>query len=266
VASLAGTRAASASPRLAGQLAGEIAEESRVTVPAESQADAVATCPQHDAVVGGGGYEVTQNTLEDLNSSEPMDDSQWYVEFNNETASPDTGVAVAICVAASSLADYSIQASAVAEAPPNGTAEATTTCPSGTVALGGGWRNYGTSVADNNGASAPLGTNGWRVYPSAGSSAAGGTAVGVCAARPKGWAQVSSSYVKNPSDLATEVSVTCPKGTKVLGGGDFNNSSSSLVNIGVTSSLSSLKGWSTTENNDSSSSEAVDAWAVCAKV
>ena len=37
--------------------------------------------------------------------------------------------------------------------------------PARAVALGGGWVNEGTVVTDSNGASDPLGTNGWRAYP-----------------------------------------------------------------------------------------------------
>jgi hypothetical protein len=262
---LAGTGLASAAPQSASRLTGYTFKESSVTVPADAQAEATAKCPKGDDVVGGGGYQVTQNTQEDLNSSYPINRRSWSVTFNNEATSADTGVAVAICVAASSLTDDFVQTGSIVDVPPNSSVESSATCPSGSVALGGGWVNEGTDVADSNGASDPLGPDGWRAYPAAGSTATVGFAQTVCAVQPKKWAQVSSSYMANPSNTATTVTVPCPKGTKVLGGGNFNDSSSSLVNIGHTSSLSDLKGWSTTENNDSSSSEAVDAWAVCAK-
>jgi len=259
------TSVASASPRITGKLTGYTYKEASVTVQANSQAVVTAKCPRGDDVVGGGGYEGTQNTGEDLNSSYPLTDRMWAVRFNNQASTSDSGVAVAICVAASSLADYSIQTSSTVAVSPNGTTQADVTCPGGTVALGGGWVNEGTAVTDSNGASAPFGSNGWRAYPGAGSSGSNGFAVTPCALQPPRWVQTSSSYVTNPISNATSVSVTCPKGTKVLGGGDFNNSSSSLVNIGLTSSNSNLKGWTTIENNDSSSSESFDAWAVCAQ-
>jgi len=263
---MAGTGVASASPQPASKLTGYTYKEASVTVPANGQAKATAKCPKGDDVVGGGGYQATQNTEEDLNSSAPSGDRKWAVEFNNQAGSSDTGVAVAICVAASSLTDYSVQIGTTVDVSPNSTVEANVTCPGGTVALGGGWVNEGTAVTDSNGASDPLGTNAWRAYPAAGASATSGYAVTPCAAKPTKWQQVASSYSVNPVSTATSVTVACPKGTRVLGGGDFNDSNSSLVDIGLTSSLSSLKGWSTTEDNNSSSSESVDAWAVCAKV
>ena len=207
-------------------------KEANVTVPANAQAEATAKCPKGDDVVGGGGYQVTQNTEEDLNSSYASRRGSWSVIFNNGATSADTGVAVAICVAASSLTGDFIQTGSIVNVPPNSTVESTATCAIGCVALGGGWYNEGTAVADNNGASDPLGPNGWRAYPAAGSSATAGYAQTVCAVQPKKWAQISSSYVVNPSNTATTVTVPCPKGTKVLGGGNFNDSSSSLVNIG----------------------------------
>jgi hypothetical protein len=204
-----------------------------------------------------------------LNSSFPQGHREWNVFFNNAATSDDTGVAVAICVAASSLTDYSVQTGTMVYLPEAPASQATVTCPAGTVDLGGGWDIATISdVSNNDGstASAPYGTNGWRAFPENQEPIyAYGEALVVCAAQPTNWAQVYSSYVANPANTASTVTVACPTGTKVLGGGGFNSSSDVSVNIGLTSSLSNLKGWSITENNDSSSSESVDAWAVCAK-
>ena len=93
-----------------------------------------------------------------------------------------------------------------------------------------------------------------------------GEADAICASQPAGWVQRASSYVTNGANTETSTSVNCPSGTEVLGGGAFNSSSSPLVMIGLTDSLSSLKGWNTAENNNSTSSESVDAWGICANV
>jgi hypothetical protein len=82
----------------------------------------------------------------------------------------------------------------------------------------------------------------------------------------RGWAEVNSDYVPNPKGTATNVSVNCPAGTEVLGGGPFNSSSDPTVTIGLTTPLSGLKGWHSWEDNASRASESVDEWAVCAKV
>jgi len=261
----AGTSVASASPRPAAKLTGYTIAEGTVSVPADGQASAYAPCPKGDHVVGGGGYEVTQNTEEDLNTSAPNNRIGWTVTFNNQASASDTGVAVAICVAKSSLADYSVQLGTETEVPANSTVQVTVTCPSGTVDLGGGWSNDADELSYSDGTSAPFGTNGWRAFVTTGPEPTGAFAWSVCAAQPPKWAQVHSSYVANPANTTTTVTVACPTGTMVLGGGGFNSSESPLVNIGRTSSLSNLESWSITEINDSSSSESVDAWAVCAK-
>lgn len=281
VAVLGSTTLAAAAPQLSAQVLRKYTYvEGTVTVPANSDEMAVATCPKGELPVGGGGYQNIQNTEEDINSSSPLYGyvgktlwGYWTVDFNNNSSSTTvTGVAVAICAGKGSLTNYSQAEGNFVDVPANGHAQATVTCPSGTVALGGGWIDIGNGTgADYNldeGASnsAPYGANGWRSYQTAGSDGAKAAALVVCADEPTGWTQVSSSYVVNPANTATAVTVNCPTGTKVLGGGAFNNSSSPLVNIGLTSSLSTLKGWETIENNDSDASESVDAWAVCADV
>lgn len=258
---------ASAAPAVTNlELKGLTYAEADISIPADSEATSLAKCPGGHRVVGGGGYQVTQGLGEDLASSGPDNKVVWQVTFNNETSSSDTGVAVAICAAVKSLSDWSIQRGAPVTVPAGGEAQATVTCPSGTVALGGGG-GTGDQTYQALNASAPYGTNGWRAYlGSAGSQSTDGGAAVVCAAEPAGWVQVNSAYVPNPAGTATTVSVKCPAGTKVLGGGPFNSSSDPTVTVGLTTPLSGLKGWNSTEDNASSASESVDEWAVCAKV
>jgi hypothetical protein len=240
--------------------------EGRVSVPAHGNIGVRASCPAGDRVVGGGGYQVTQGLGEDLNASFPFPAGRaWGAYFNNETSSPDTGVAVAICAAASSMADYSIEGSGEENVPSNGEAQLTVTCPSGTVALGGGGQVSGNETYMAIDASAPYGANGWRVYlGSSGSQSATGDVAVVCAREPAGWTQVVSSYVANPAGTATNVTVNCPKGTNTLGGGPFNSSADPTVTVGLTTPLSGLTGWHSVEDNASRASESVDEWAVCA--
>jgi hypothetical protein len=205
---------------------------------------------------------------EDLNGSLPSSSTGagWTVFFNNETSSSTGAVAVAICAASSSLTDYSVQYGDSVTIPADGQAQAVVICPSGTVSLGGGAENQGALTYQALDASAPYGTNGWRSYmSSAGSESTEGYAGVVCASEPTGWKQVNSPYKSNPAGKVAKVSVACPGGTKVLGGGPFNSSTDPAVTIGLTTSQSNLKGWHSWEDNSSSTGEAVDEWAVCAK-
>jgi hypothetical protein len=268
IGSLTSAGVASAAPKLLStRLTGYTFTEASVSLPADSQAGTVAYCPAGDVVVGGGGYEEIQGLGEDMNASLPYGSAGagWIVYFNNQQSSATSGVAVAICAASSSLSDYSVQTGDAVTIPAGGEAQATVTCPAGTVSLGGGAENQGTGTDDAMDASAPYGTNGWRSYmSSSGTDTTDGYAGVVCAAEPSGWAQVSTSYKSNPAGKATDVVVKCPSGTDVLGGGPFNSSADSTVTIGLTTSESSLHGWHSLEDNASSSKESVDEWAVCA--
>jgi hypothetical protein len=241
--------------------------EARTSVPAGSQGLATADCPSGDVVVGGGGYQTLQTIQQSLNSSWANTNNSWAVYFNNTGSTADTGVAIAYCVVSSSVSDYSRAIGTAVTIPTSSQVQSIVTCPGGTVSLGGGFFNDSATDTYGAEASAPYGTTGWRTYLVAGpNGSVTGEAVAVCAARPSGWVQLASAYVTNGAGQATSASINCPSGTEVLGGGAFNSSTSPLVLIGLTDSLSSLTGWNTAENNNSSSSEAVDAWAICANV
>jgi hypothetical protein len=258
---------ASAAPASSMKITGLTFVEADVSLPANGYSFTAAFCPDGDVVVGGGGYETTQGLGENISTSVPNGSgSQWIVGFNNGESFSNTGVAVAICAASSSLANYSIQYSANVAIPANGEAQGIAACPSGTVSLTGGANVFGDTANQAMDASAPYGTNGWRVYMSSvGPDGSTGFVRVACATEPKGWAQVSSAYKSNPADTATNVSVDCPAGTDVLGGGPFKSSPSPEVTIGLTTSLSNLEGWHSNEDNNSSTAESVDEWAVCAR-
>jgi hypothetical protein len=258
---------ASAAPMTSKELKGYTFVEAYVTLAANSQGTGTAVCPGGDKVVGGGAYQGTQGLGDDINSSYPESNGEgWTVNFNNAVSSSNSGVVVAICATATSLAHYSVHDGALVTIPAGGEGQGLVTCPSGTVSLGGGAHNEGTQTSEAMDASAPYGTTGWRSYmSSSGSGSTEGLAAVVCATEPTDWAQVASSYVSNPAGEATTVGVNCPTGTKVLGGGPFNSSADPTVTIGLTTSLSSLKGWHSAENNSSTAGESVDEWAVCAK-
>jgi len=256
--------------RSSTEVRGYTLEEGRISLPGRSEEYAQADCPNGDKVVGGGGYQVTQGLGVDIASSYPFGPpgkgSGWLVNFSNRSSVSDTGVAVAICGASTSLAHYSVKLGSFATIPAEGQVQATVTCPTGTVSLGGGGIVVGSETYQAMDASAPLGTTGWRTYlSSAGSESTTGRTIVVCATKPTGWAQVSSHYVSNPAHQATNVTVNCPKDTKVLGGGPFNTSTRPTVTIGLTTSQSDLEGWHSVENNASLAKESVDQWAVCAK-
>ena len=252
-----------AAPLGAPKLSGYTLVEADGTVPADGQGHITASCPSGDDVLGGGGYQSTQNTQERLNSSYPISDTAWSVYFNNASSGSVTGVTIAYCASSSSLKKYSVSTGSSETVPANSDLQVTATCPAKTVSLGGGWFNNSDEVTAGATMSAPLGTNGWRAYVAAGPSSTLGRALAVCAKEPAGWAQVSSAYSSVPAGSQAAVGIACPSGTRVVGGGTFDSSDDSLVLIGLTDSFSSKKGWQSAVNNNTGSAVSADAWGVC---
>jgi hypothetical protein len=248
------------------KLTGYSIVEADFSIPADSQGGGQAVCPDAEYAVGGGGYEVTQGLGQDIDESGPWYSRSWKTYFNNEESFSNTGVVVAICASETSLLNYSVQYGSGVTVPADGQAQAVATCPSGTVALGGGGFTNGDDTYQAVDASAPYGTNGWRAYLSSTDPESYEGYVGVvCLTEPAGWVQINSVYKSNPAGAATNVRVKCPAGTDVLAGGPFNSSTNPAVTIGLTTSLGNLEGWHSWEDNSSSTDESVDEWAVCAK-
>jgi hypothetical protein len=240
--------------------------EQRQSLPPHSVIEVHPECPTGAVVVGGGGYEVTQKVGVDINSSYPdSPGTGWIIYFSNDKSTSNTEVGVAICAASSSLANFSVQYGELLPVPANGEGRATVTCPSGTVALGGGADVQGDEMYWAMSGSAPDGPGGWQVViASAGPESTVARATVLCATEPAGWAQVTSASVSNPAGKATNSTANCPKGTNVLGGGPVPSSTDPEVTIGLTTSRTDLKGWHSKENNATSTDDSVVEWAVCA--
>jgi hypothetical protein len=133
------------------------------------------------------------------------------------------------------LVNYSVQ-SAVFSAPSKADVGGSVSCPSGTVVLGGGVYSEGAPINT----SSPLGgtsTTAWQAYVNnIFNGAVSVTVYAVCGAAPNGYALVSSAPIDNPAgNQTTHVVVSCPSGTKVLGGGGALESSD--INVNLSSSL-----------------------------
>jgi hypothetical protein len=142
IGSVASEGVASAAPKVLNRdLTGYTYVEASAHLPKGLQGGLTAWCPSGDVVVGGGGYQEDQGLGEDLSASEPAsgaDDYGWLVEFNNARSTGTELVVVAICASSASLTNYSLQFGNDVTVPADGEVQATVTCPSGTVALGGG--------------------------------------------------------------------------------------------------------------------------------
>jgi hypothetical protein len=99
----------------------------------------------------------------------------------------------------------------------------------------------------------------------AGVGQAGATAAETnSAAIPSGYTIVHSSQVTVASGVQGAVSVQCPSGTVVLGGGASTSSRNLAVNLGGSHPLTNGTGWGAAVNNGSGATIRASAWAVCA--
>lgn len=147
----------------------------------------------------------------------------------------------------------------------------TMTCPGKKVPYGGGAVISGTSTLVNLNSSVPTST-GWRVYVNNASAASNTFQIYVvCAKKNSSWSIVSGTAVDNPAGAQNTATVSCPTGTKVMGGGVFASSGSTSVNINSTLPLGSGKGkkasygWRGDVNNASTGDDTITAQAVCGR-
>lgn len=258
------TVTSAASPHVAA-FRGYTVVEKDVHVPADGSKHATAKCPDGDSVVGGGAYQSVQDTQETLNTS-TSGLNGWEGSFWNQSSSTVTGVAVAVCVNRPEAGVLFFVDDFGSTIPANSQQRQTVSCPDNAVALNGGWwlgRDDPTDVGATS--SSPVGTQSWEITATAGPQ--GGwmqDEVECMSAPPRGWVQVEGSAEPNPAGSATTATAKCPAGTHVISGGVSASSTSPLVDVGLSTSTTSLKGWHTAEDNNSSSSDSVSEWANCA--
>ncbi len=154
--------------------------------------------------------------------------------------------------------------------------EGTVACPSGTIAYGGGEDAAG-GVGMNLNSSFPVQLTinplvwGWKVRVNNTTGAIQFFHVyAVCARGPQRFT-VSQDPVTNPAGTITFASADCPAGTVTLGGGADSFGTSVSVNMnssfpfGVLAVPGDPGAWQVFENNASSTTTEIDAYAICGK-
>jgi hypothetical protein len=146
------------------------------------------------------------------------------------------------------------------------------------VVLGGGVQVKSGGLGEDVNTSSPLGgtsTTAWQAYVNnTTGSSADYIVTAQCAKAPKGYKIVSSPGVDNPAGTQTRnVLVTCPAGTKVLGGGGVLESADPAVNLNdsfpvkVKVGRVTHYGWRIDANNASSQDNiGAISYAVCGNV
>jgi hypothetical protein len=139
-----------------------------VTAAGNETAEADATCPAGELVLGGG-YTVSGSATDwRIYLDAPINNSTWTVEPINFDANPLTFTSYAICAmdgpGSTAISHYTTNiVDANVTVATNETGEADATCPTGQLRTGGGYDVYNVSPNWSIYSNAPLGTDTWNV-------------------------------------------------------------------------------------------------------
>ncbi len=168
---------------------------------------------------------------------------------------------------------YTVVTSAPFASPANTQSNGSATCPAKTVVYGGGVFFSSGSTAGNVNSSYPRDTTSWTAFVNNGTGSDSSFVVyAVCVKRNASWTIVTGATVSNGPGSQTPATATCPAGDKVLSGGGFSSSLSTLSNENSTyptrsgTGHAAVYGWAVFQNNGSADGDAVHAYAVCGHV
>lgn len=238
-----------------------------LTAPAGAQTRGTVTCPAKTVPYDGGAVISSTSTLSNLNSSFPTD-TGWDVDVNNAGAAADTFRVYAVC------AKKNVKWSIVFGTPVTNAAtaqnSALATCPAGTRVTGGGGYSSSGSLQVNMNTTIPLKTGtgkkatySWRTDENnASTTATTITSVAVCG-RAAGYKIVAGTTVTMNAQSQGSATVACPSPTVVLGGGGFSSSGSTVVDLNSTLPISTTT-WQVYEDNNTTGTNSLTAYAVCA--
>jgi hypothetical protein len=135
-------------------------------------------------------------------------------------------------------------------------------CPALTVIWGGGVFIDSSELGANVNSSFPSGNSWIGDVNNAGGSDTTFTVYAICAKQPRNGYSVQAATVTNSAGTQNTAQVTCPGTSKILGGGGFSSSKSTLVNINSTIPVGK-KSWRVDMNNATAFDTSVTAYAVC---
>jgi hypothetical protein len=234
------------------------------TARAGAVSTATANCPGSKHVVGGGASgSASVGSFENINASYPSSTTAWTAAVTNTDSAHGIYYVYAIC--ATVQGDYGAVFSQAYDNPAGSQVGAGAACPTKTSALGGG--GYNTSnqlLVDLNTDGPETSGVGFASYTNNASNADNTTqAVAVCMTTPQGYDVVTGTGVTIPPGGQGEATSSCPSGTVVTGGGAFDSSTPTTVDLNASYPLDKTI-WDAYENNDSSSSATMTAYAICA--
>jgi hypothetical protein len=187
------------------------------------------------------------------------------VEWDNPIMAGSDYVVRAECV--TKVAKYAIVAGTAISNPAGSQTGATVSCPSGTVALGGGGRLSSSSTSVSLNDEYPLAKGkGWSVDAN-NASGAGDTvqAYVICGKKPAKYTIVAGPGTAVGASASDEDVAICPSGSTVLGGGGNSSSASTTVNLSGTTAAGN-NAWEARASDTASAQSVITAYAICTKL
>jgi hypothetical protein len=233
-----------------------------ISVPGGRQARGTARCPAGTVVLGGGAVVPQPRVAVSLKSTHPIKDgSGWVAVVNNTSGASASFTVKAVC--ATAPAQYAVMETPRFSVAAGATSTGDQLCPGLERPFGGGVEQSSESTAVSIDDSFVLvEIDGWQVHVNNRSSASETFRVfAICAAPPASFHLLTGPLVPLPAGMQEPASVTCPAGTRPLGGGSFSGFVSPVGVLG--SSGPTQDGWSIAESN-ATSGAMVEAFVTCA--
>ena len=226
----------------------------QVSVPAGSVGSATASCPS-GSVVTGGGF-ASQSSLSTLVYTQSQSGNGWQVYLNNTTGSSQLLNAYAICLSGTS--GSTTQVLKQVSVPANGNGSATATCTSGIV-TGGGFASQ-SSLSTEVYTQSKSG-NGWQAYLKNGTTSSQlVNAYAICLTGTSGTSTQILKQVSISAHTTGSATADCPGGSVLTGGGFASQSDLSTK---VYTQSKTGNSWQVYLNNNTGSSQLLNAYAIC---
>jgi hypothetical protein len=215
-----------------------------------------ATCPAGTVVVGGG----FMSSAEVAFVAQYKDGNGWTVMATNTAGSGREVYAYAVCLYNGYGATTTQMDSQVTVAG-SSLKQALVSCPTGTVATGGGWKVADEKVRVYQSVRA---SNGWYIEARNESSAAKSVRVyAVCLSAAGATASEAAQPVTIPGNSPGKAIVTCPAGKVLAGGGFGAGSGGQLAVHGLSGPWGAGDEWRVYATNASGSAQTLHGRAVC---
>jgi hypothetical protein len=233
----------------------------QVAIPAGGQGSALATCPAHSIVVGGGFAGGADNMV--IYTSY-MSGNGWQVFAKNNGGGSQLLNSYAICLFNTSGATSQVGSVVAIPAPSGAYGTTSVTCPGGSIMTGGGFKSDPVDAWVYN--MEPIGTTtitGWETYIRNLGTPSSATLYAICLTGVSATTELVRNQTTVPANGTGGVTAACPSGfLGATGGGFITNDGLRLYN---SSMGSDKKSWEVYAKNNTAGSPIIRSVVACIK-